>query len=164
MKKRIVGFTLLTMSLGALASEAEHKVAFVAKSLPFVEWPGTVTSIDFCTVVPNGHWPHFLSLNQQSVKGKNVVVERIERGNDLTACDVLYLGEMTAIELEYWGQQISGLPIYSICESWHCARENVMLGLGMENGRLYFEFNARVMKRAELRLDSRFLRLARTLY
>lgn len=164
MKSLLIMITLLLAPFQVLAADMAHKLAFVNKSLPFVQWPENLTNIGFCAAVSDEQWPQFSLLNNLSVKGKPLIVDRVERSNNLATCDVLYLGDISALELEYWSQKMAQLPIYSVCESWRCARENVMVGLGVEGGRLYFEFNVRVMKRAGLILDSRFLRLARTLY
>ncbi|MGR5237932.1 YfiR family protein [Vibrio alfacsensis] len=164
MKHLLIMIALLLTPLQVGAAEIAHKLAFVNKSLPFVQWPETKSDIGFCAVVSDEQWPEFSPLNNLSVRGKAISVERMKRGNSIASCDVLYLGDISALELQYWSQQMAQLPIYSVCESWRCAREDVMLGLGVEDDRLYFEFNARVMKRAGLQIDSRFLRLARTLY
>lgn len=164
MKPILIIIALLLAPFQVFASDMAHKLAFVNKSLPFVQWPQPLTSIGFCAAVSDDQWSQFSLLNNLSIKGKPLVVERIERNNSLDQCDVLYLGDISELELEYWSQKMAQLPIYSVCESWRCAREDIMVGLGVEGGRLYFEFNVRVMKRAGLILDSRFLRLARTLY
>jgi hypothetical protein len=82
----------------------------------------------------------------------------------LTNCSVIYLGEMPSAELFGWARRIEREPLLSVCENWRCARDGVMLGLGLENSRLYFEFNSQVMSRSGLKLSSRLLRLARTVY
>ncbi|MGL4476427.1 MAG: YfiR family protein [Shewanella sp.] len=164
MKYIITISALLLTPLHARANDMVHKLAFVDKSLAFVQWSQPLDNIHFCAVVTDQQWPAFEQLNTRLVKNITISTERLNRGNSLANCNVLYLGDISELEFSYWRQQVAQLPIYSVCESWRCARENAVIGLGVEDGRLYFEFNNTLSKRANLQFNSRFLRLARTLY
>ncbi|RQW29283.1 YfiR family protein [Rhodobacteraceae bacterium CH30] len=151
----------LALAGSVWAGEAAYKAVFVYKLLDFVQWPDATTSgRRLCVAVSDTDWPAFRALEGQD----GLKVERLLRDASLANCSVVYLGEMPTAELSGWARRIEREPVLSVCENWRCARDGVMLGLGLENSRLYFEFNSQVMSRSGLKLSSRLLRLARTVY
>ena len=145
----------------AWAGDAGHKAVFVQKLLDFVQWPeGAGTSRRLCAAVPDEDWPAFRALDGQG----GLKVARLARDGALGGCQVVYLGQMPVAEFTQWVRRIEREPVLSVCENWRCARDGAMVGLGMENSRLYFEANSGAISRAGLRVGARLLRLARTVY
>lgn len=164
--KRLLLLVLCLSLAGPLAAnEARYKASFVYKMLDFAQWPARQeTTLRLCTVSSDAQWSAFQALNGKRVGARVLKARRLVRGSSVKGCGVVYLGEMSVSELKDWASSIDDEPLLSVCDGWHCARDGVMVGLGMEDRRLFFEFNSAVMARSEVKLGSRFLRLARTVY
>jgi hypothetical protein len=147
------------------SSEPRVKAAFVFNFIKFVEWPAQATpgAIRLCTM---GAKEPFLAavaaLDGKTLQNRELRVQRVSRGNDLAACQVLVLGES---ETENAGELLRasrGKTLLTISDIEKFADAGGIIGLLVVDERVQFEVNADAARQADLRMSSQVMKLARS--
>ena len=156
-----LGFgTLLCLTPLALAQAPEHelKAAFVFNFVQFTDWPNGSLPADRLTLCVSPGSPFVRAL--QELEGKRAVVARGEaRPGD---CQVVIATPVDRPQLATLKRLIGTGPVLSITDASELARENMLIHLQIDNGRMVFDIDNTKAQSSGLILSSRILRLARS--
>ncbi len=150
------------------SSEYEVKAAFLFHFAQFVEWPETSfkdpgSPLTYCTI---GDDPFHGSLDA-ALKGKTVGarplrVEHIKQPQETQGCQVLFVGTEEKKVLPAILAGAKGNSVLTVGESEHFVQEGGMIGFLLEENKVRFEFNLEAAQKAQLRVSSKLLALAKT--
>lgn len=145
------------------------KAAFVYNFAKFTEWPVDVlpagAPLVFCSL-DDPEVGHALeqAASGQTIADHPVVVWRGRVEKPIGGCHVLYLGrtdgELTAVHLD----AVKGLPVLTVGATPDFTKMGGIIRLFVENGRMRFAVNLETAQRANLRLSSAMLKLARIVH
>lgn len=145
--------------------EYQVKAAFLMNFVKFVEWPASTfrepdSPISICIL---GEDPFGKALDQliagESVNGRKVTVERVKRTPPKN-CQVLFLSRAErAIDKTL---PSLGPGVLTVGEGDNFVREGGMIGFIIENRRVRFDINRSAAEKAELKLSSKLLSVARS--
>ncbi|MDP2431729.1 MAG: YfiR family protein [Pseudomonadota bacterium] len=167
MRGLLLALLFLTLAPPARAAleENEVKAAVVYHLSLFAEWPpGSLRekSFNLCALTENERMADALSrLGGKTVKGVSLMAWRKRPTNDLSICQMVYLGEMNDAARGRVIAQLAGQPVLTIGNGGIQA-PGAMVNLGVSGERVYFDIDLPAVQRGGLRLDAKLLRLARS--
>jgi hypothetical protein len=141
-------------------SEYEIKAAFLYNFVRLVEWPPGAGAgpVVICVARAN---PFGSALEEtvrgESVAGRAIAVRVIPQPAD--DCDVLFIPAQAAAR-DYL-RAVDGEPVLTVGESADFIQRGGMVNFVIEEERVRFEINPMAATRANLRISSRLLQLAR---
>jgi hypothetical protein len=147
------------------AEESALRAAFVYNFVKFVEWPPEVWArpgkLLICVAgARNALAEEVLKLGAKpAVQGKEIEVRRIGDRGEIAACHVLVFSEPDVGAT--WLAALRGLPVLSVGEAGAFVQGGGIIGFFREADRLRFEINTDAMQRAQVKISSQLLRLAR---
>jgi len=160
------------LALSALASggataqavpEYELKAAFMYNFALFVEWPVDArkdAAFVLCVTGRGLFDAAFDALDGKPVRSQKLAVRKVDGMQGLDECHMLYIAPAEEMRLN----QILGLagrrPILTVADAEGWSGRGVMINLVTRQGRLAFDVNLDVVRRAGLDMSSRLLRLA----
>ena len=143
------------------------KAAYLYNFAKFIEWPADSFADDSAPmalcVLGTGPFSSVLAqtLRGKTVQGRPVVIKQLDEVQDADACHILFIAtserERTAQILE----RLEGSAVLMVGETEGFARLGGSINFVTERNKLRFEINVDAAKRAELRISSRLLGLAR---
>ena len=148
------------------AREYELKAAYLYNFAKFVEWPAGTFPDDGAPIVVAvvGDDPFRGSLDSvggKSANGRQVVVRRMNVGQDLRFCQVLFVSSSEKRRLAQIVASIQGASVLTVGEMEGFATSGGMIRLTMEDDKVRFEINAGAARRARLKVSSKLLSLAK---
>jgi hypothetical protein len=162
---RVVAVTAVLLGGTAAAQkvslEYQVKAAYLFNFTKFVDWPEHAmpagAPITICVAAPSP----FGNTLEQTVHGELVagraLTTRVVR--DSTGCHVLFVPEgATAAPLL---RDARATPVLTVGESPEFLRDGGVVNFVMDDGKVRFEISHEAAARAQLRISSRLLRLAR---
>jgi hypothetical protein len=162
-------FALLCASVAhgqTQATEVALKSAFLYKFIHYAEWPHEALGpqgdpIVICVI---GHDVLSQAL-EVAVQGRTsherpVVVQRIERPNEVGGCHVLFFGSSESAQMGQILARASEQPTLTVGDTEGFARRGGMINFTRRGSRLGFEINRAAVLRAGLNLSSQLLKLA----
>jgi uncharacterized protein DUF4154 len=154
-------------SAESAAEEYSVKAAFLFHFAQFVEWPqsafnGPGSPLTYCI---GGQDPFHGALDNtlsgKTISGRPLRVLHLKLSQDLQGCQVLFLG---AAEKKTIPSALSGLgrkPVLTVGETEHFVADGGMIGFSVEESKIRFEINLGAAERANLKISSRLLSLAK---
>ncbi|MGH9346813.1 MAG: YfiR family protein [Vicinamibacterales bacterium] len=141
--------------------EYQVKAAYLFYFTRFVEWPATARPAAPLTVCVAAKNPFGTALadtmRREQVNGRPVDARIVRQPG---GCHVLFIPH--DVPHEPYLRAARGLPMLTVGESREFLRGGGIVNFLIENGRVRFEIDQRAAARANLRISSRLLRLART--
>jgi hypothetical protein len=159
--------TALALSGGSAASQSlaapELKAAFLFNFAQFVEWPADAEDSLALCVVNDGAVAEAL---EQTVKGRtagsrNLTVRYLKAGVPLPTCHVLYVGDADLKQSLDTIALVKGVFVLTVGNAAHFAEGGGMVELFVEGDRMRFAVNTDALQRAQVRMSSRVLALAK---
>ena len=168
----LLWLSLLAMpGQAAPPSEAAVKAALVTNLAHYTEWPEATWSVKHTLVCVAGRGPVVETLqgfDSQVLLGRRIGISPRTRPADARDCQVLFLGEGSGRPQGEWllesTQGLAAAPVLTVCEGEDFVANGCMVGLQREGTQVAFDINFNALRRANLRLSSHLLRLARNLY
>jgi YfiR/HmsC-like len=164
--------TLLQIPIAALAqspaSEYHVKAAFLFHFAQLVEWPpgslGNDTNpVTVCTTGDDPfHGDLEATLAGQSLGTRPFRVRHLKPAEDFQACQVLFVGKRDATRLGRLLLDLKDGPILTIGESDGFVQQGGMIGFLLVDNKVRFEINLQAAERANLKISSRLLLLAKS--
>jgi hypothetical protein len=155
---------LATATAHAALEETEVKAAVVYHLSLFAHWPAASLlegGFNLCSLTEDENMADALSrLGGKTVKGVPLVVKRLRPMNELSACQMVYLGEMSDTARGRVIAQLAGQPVLTISNGG-VPVPGTMVSLGISGERVYFDIDLPLVQRGGLHLDAKLLRLAR---
>lgn len=147
------------------AEESALKAAFVYNFAKFVEWPAEVwqkaAKLRICVAGPkNALAEEVLKLDAKpAVQGKELETRRLTDRADASACQILVFADPDTAGP--WLEAVRSLPVLSVGDAGGFVHAGGIVGFFREAERLRFEVNTDAMQRAQVKISSQLLRLAR---
>lgn len=155
---------------GSSISEYEVKAAFVYNFVKFVEFPSRAfTNGDSPMVIGVIGNNSFGDKIEQFAKGKTVngrslVVKRFGRVQDIaTTCHVLFISSSEIGNLSRIMDRLKGSSVLTVGETDGFTRRGGIIGFVVDNDKIGFEVNLGAARRANLKISSKLLQLAKAI-
>lgn len=160
----LLGCLGLTPAVQAALEENDVKAAVVYHLSLFADWPGAPPGGQFhlCVLTEDDSMAEALArLHGKTVKGVPVLVTRKRPSQDLAACQMIYVGMMSESARARSVAQVSALPVLTVVNGGVPVNGSIV-SIGVAREKVYFDIDLPAAQRVGLRLDSRVLRLARS--
>lgn len=145
----------------AQQDEAAVKAAFIYNFVNFIEWPGIAKGSTRTSVCIVGDGYDIISyLNEISKKAPIDIISK-SRDSRLTDCQILYIGEMDRVDVEYLIEKSRALPILTVSSAKDFAKRKGIIGFTTDAGQVKLEVNITAAKEAKLVVDSELLELVK---
>ena len=147
-------------------SEFALKAAFIYNFAKFTEWPaapgaGTRDPIVLCAHAGEPFDAALASIDGKSVQGRTLRVRRGLRPLEIKSCHVVFIAASEERRIPELLRAAAKLPVLTIGDSDGFAEGGGMIGLINADNRVQFEINNEAARRANLKIGSQLLRLAR---
>jgi hypothetical protein len=151
--------------------EYDVKAAFLYRTLKFIDWlePPDSTTHNTITIGVYGQGPMLESLRTiegKKVNNRKVVTVPLRDFADLASCDVIYIGPTSTDPVEERRNQeavlaaLAGKSILTVSDSQDFAENGGMIDFLIVDNKVRLEINPRAVKKANLRISSKLMRLA----
>lgn len=146
---------------------ATVRIGFLLNFARYVEWPeGTLkpdAPVRFCLAPGDSAMSGKLGeLTAQSVQGRAIQIKHAARPADLEDCHVVYLPvDLPAASMINWQEAAARSHTLTVSETPDFIEAGGMIGLVAVGSRYRFDINLVNARRAELRISSYLLKLAR---
>jgi YfiR/HmsC-like len=170
-RRRQAASALAAFLLCAPAARAQDvtapslKAAFVYNVAKFTEWPQdtlpATSSLTAC-VLGDGDVGDALTraVKDRLLAGRGITVSRVQQGDALRACHLLYISNVTAAQVAAVLVEVQGAPVLTISDVENFVRLGGIVHVFIEDGRMRFDVRADFARQARLQLSSRLLALA----
>jgi hypothetical protein len=142
--------------------EYQVKAAYLYNFVKYVQWPARAASgpISICIA---GRTPLAAALTEtirgESVDNRTLAARTITEPD--AACSVLFVAD--GVAAEPYLRAVRGTPTLTVGESTDFLRQGGMIAFVLEDGKVRFDINIQAPERADLKISSRVLRLARAI-
>jgi hypothetical protein len=148
--------------------EYKLKAAFIFNFVKFVQWPGNSfqNAKQPTTICVLGQDPFAGSLAGtlagRAIEGRPLIVRHIATAKQVSGCHVLFIGSGEDQRIHSVLAEIHTPGTLTIGESDLAGDGGVMIDFKLEGGKIGFDINLSAAQRAELKISSRLLSLARS--
>lgn len=148
-------------------AEYKLKAAYLYNFLQFTEWPPSAFQRETSPLIIGvfGRDPFGRSLEQivqgESVNGREIAIVRIEHVNDIKRCHVLFIPRTEQGQVDSILSALHNANVLTVSEVDGFTDRGGAISFFVREKKLRFEINPNVVKKADLRVSSRLLRLAK---
>ena len=149
------------------ASEYQIKAAFLYNFAKFVEWPpeNNVGAGDPMTICIVGEDPFGNILDEftkgRTIKDRRVLITRLKPGQDLKGCQIAFISSVARNQLKSIFQNAVRAHVLTVGESEGFSARGGVIGFIREENKVHFEINLDAAQRANLKISSKLLSLAK---
>jgi hypothetical protein len=156
-----------TVHSQTIGDEYTVKAAFLYNFVKFVDWPAKAFQraddpIRICTL---GESPIGRTLDEtlrgRSFAGRPLVSVRISEPRQANGCQMLFVGSSEQKPFRAILPKLQTTGLLTVGEEDGFAEAGGMINLKLQDGKIHLEINAEAAERAQLRLSSKLLSLAR---
>lgn len=164
----LVGDRLAVHAAAPPPAEYEVKAVYLYNFSKFIEWPANASAAtrDHLVIGVIGDDP-FGPLLDETVRPKSVaddprlVVRRFTRLEDVVNANILFISSSEAERLPQILRILDGASVLTVGEMDRFAERGGMIALKLEDKKVRFDINLDSVRRANLKLSSHLLKLAR---
>jgi len=160
-----------TLNLHAEPQPSFHeyhvKAAFLYNFAKFVEWPeevlghsSTPITIGILGRDPFGHYLD-RTIKNKTVKGRELVIKRFEEVDDLEATHILFISESEKKRLSETLNKRKNWHVLTVSDMEGFSELGGIINLITEENRIRFVINVDAAERADLKISSHLLKLAK---
>ena len=146
-------------------NEYQVKAAFILNFAKFVDWPSDAVGDGGALVVGViGDDPFGGALDQlngKTANGRGLRIKRLRWGDDLHACQILFISASEGRHLKKIMESITGTSVLTIGEMPQFIQAGGMIRFVIQNNKVRFEINAAAAGQARLRISSKLLALSK---
>ncbi len=145
------------------SAEYQVKAAFIYNFAKFVEWPDeSHDNVLVLCVLGEGSFRDTLNtIKGKVIRGKRLQVKRVKSIQDLKDCNILFITSSEKYNISHHIYDLDGLSILTVGDTEGFAEQGVIINLYIENNKVRFKVNIEAARRANLKLSSRLLKLAK---
>jgi len=150
----------------AKASEAQVKAVFLFNFAQFVDWPAESVADSQAPLVIGilGEDP-FGDFLDATVRGERrgarpFAIHRYQRVDDVTRCDILFIGQSAGDAPEEIIARLKNRPILTVSDADRFAQRGGMIRFVTDRGRIRLQINPAAAEAAHLTISSKLLRVA----
>ena len=149
-----------------VASDAQVKAAFMVNFAKFLEWPaeafpGRDAPLTLCVTGRGPVGAALSAYERRLVQSRELRVRRSVTPEELRGCHMVYVGEFEERQMLQILRAAAGLPLVTVSDIDGFADAGGTIGLVEAGQRVQFEVNIASAQRANVRVSSQLLRLAR---
>jgi hypothetical protein len=150
------------------ASEYHVKAAFLFHFVQLVDWPAgslgnDAAPVTVCTIGEDPfHGDLEVTLAGQSVGTRSFRVRHLKSAEDFQGCQVLFVGKHDAARLGRLLAELKDGSVLTVGESDGFVQQGGMIGFLLVENKVRFEINLPAAERANLKISSRLLLLAKS--
>ena len=148
----------------ATAGEYEVKAAFIFNFVKFTTWPREADRngpMRLCIAGRDPFGPLLEStIGEKTVRGRRFSIRRRALTDDLTGCQIVFVGDGDSGERLQLLESLKGHPILTVGDSDRFANEGGMVGFFEKQRRIRFAVNLDATARSDIRVSSKLLQLA----
>lgn len=149
--------------LAQTPSEPQVKAAYLYQFTQFVTWPveafsGGVAAFNVC--IAGRETAPFEPMQSRTAQGRPIRVKRFGRGDDVRACQVLFVPEAAESAFGEALRSARGLPVLTVGETEDFAAGGGIIGFLMREDRIQFAINPDAAALSRLQVSAKLLRLA----
>jgi hypothetical protein len=172
-RARISGAWLLTLLIALVARQAfaqtfneyQVKAVYLFNFAQFVEWPSPATADTqpfVIGVLGDDPFDGFLDeiVHGELVNNRPFKVQRYRHGEEVTACDILFVGRSETDQLPKLLAGLKGRNILTVGDTTDFARRGGIVQFVTENKRVHLKINVGAAKAANITISSKLLRPA----
>ena len=175
MRRLLLAATLLLASSHFLSAdtsaptEYEIKAAFLYNFAKFVEWPAQVLqkSPDTFVIGILGEDPFGRDLDRElegkTVQDRKIVLKRISTVEEASTCHILFISASSSSRAETILAGVRDLPILTVSDMNRFVQRGGIVEFSVEENRVRFSINTVAAAKADLKVSSQLLKLAKTI-
>jgi hypothetical protein len=158
----------LTMAQNPASSEYEVKAAFLFHFAQFVEWPEETfkdanNPLIYCTIGEDSfHGSLDAALNGKTIGARSSRVMHFKQPQEIHGCQVLFIGAREKKSIPAILASAKENSVLTVGESEHFVQDGGMIGFLLEENKIRFEVNLEAAQKANLKISSRLLALAKS--
>ena len=160
--------TTETVRANSAAEEYALKAAFLFHFARFVEWPegafqNASSPVVYCTIGEDPFQGALdESLREKTIEARMVQVRHLKDGSEAQGCHVVFIGKTGKKRVTDELASLADSPVLTVGETDQFLRDNGMIAFCTEENKIRFSINLGAVERANLRISSRLLILAKT--
>lgn len=149
------------------ATEDEIKAAFLFNFANFIEWPPASFADPSAPLVIGVTGENDLAdaldkaTRGKTVKGRSLVIKRLKRTDDFHRLHVLFVGETDDTQIRRVLEAVRGQSTLTVGDARHFDALGGIITVFTEDQRVRFDINVDSAARAQLRISSKLLALAK---
>lgn len=171
-----IAFVFVLLLVAAYRSDAQNattgevKAAFLYNFARFTEWPDDAFVSDSAALVIGVAGDEVLRRSVDNViRGKfagirTLKTQQVKDPNDSAGLQMLYIGGTSASRAEEFVLAVNGGPVLTVGEVDRFVEKGGMINFLIADNRIRFEISMDATERSRLKVSSRVLTLAKTLY
>lgn len=148
-------------ALAEATSESQLKAAYLVNFVKYVEWPGARSTITICLFGRDSLGPYLASYEGRQVAGRELRIRKVISPEQLVDCQQLFIPDTEESRVAAVLRWVDKQPILTVSDLETFARDGGGIALVRNDGRLQFDVNHDTINRANLKVGSQMLRLAR---
>lgn len=146
--------------------EDEVKAAVVANLPLFVRWPAGAANAahpQVCILAPGTMEAALLRQHREGANGNALDFKPVTAvPEQLRECAMVFVGASDPAALFRAAAAVAGRPVLLVAEGNGVLQRGAMIGLAVQEGRVAIDVNLGALRRAQLDVSAKLLRLART--
>jgi len=148
-------------------NEYEVKAIFLLNILDFIKWPHRPLErrsdeLHLCLLGGDPFGESMDVIRDHRVSDRRLMVRQINGVEQGQNCDLVFLNETLGYEVSDITSQLNRYQAFTVGDSIGYARQGVMLNFYLDRrNKLRFEINLKEARKADIRISSQLLRLAR---
>lgn len=148
------------------ADEYAVKAAYLFNFAKFVEWPPQAlptrqSPVTLCIAGRDPFGNALETTGDKSLRERPLVIRRLSRLEEFTHCHLLFLSDSESTRLGQILAKLKNGPILTVSDISGFADAGGMIGLVNVGQRIRFEINLPAVQKANLKISSQLLKLAR---
>jgi hypothetical protein len=149
-----------------VSKEYQVKAVFLWRLAQFVTWPSNAFENESSPIVIGvlGENPFgnalSLAVQDETVHGRKIVVQRFRRVSDVRTCHILYISRSEANRVAAINKALARRSILTVSDIPNFAADGGMVRFVSDEGKIKLRVNLESAKSAQLNLDARLLRMA----
>lgn len=149
----------------AFSREYVIKAAILYNFAKFVRWPNTTSqdagaALNLCVLGEDPFGEALVTIEGKRVGGRWLKVKRIATLPAISGCHMLFVAASEKPRLQQILAAVDGRPILTVADWPGFAKSGGIINLKTVHGRAQIEINRTAVKRTNLRLSAKLLRLA----
>lgn len=141
--------------------EYRAKAGFLYNFIAFTEWPVRVGSpLPLCVYGASPFGEELAALEGKSVGGRTLTVRNPVGLEQLKACRVVFVADSAIDSLPRILEALRGEPVLTVADSRGALDAGAGINMLLRQNKIAFEVNLTAVRRAELNLSSKLLKLA----
>ena len=150
-------------------SEYQVKAAFIYNFAKYAEWPSEVMGsrdkpFTLCIVGRDPSDSAFSSVEGRQVGGRPLKIRRDVRMEDIAGCHIAFISESEEHRLQSVLKSMASAPILTISDIDGFVEAGGAVGMFVADDRLKFDANFTALQRANIKVNSQVLWMARTVH